>query len=182
MVCGAALDRDGDDLTCHAVGVFLRLGFDFLDLERGVVAALVFQTAEDLVLGLVLRQTGDLFQHFQLALFDEGDLLLRGEHGRLTLPQLLLLAFKGVRLFVEGLLLLLQAALLLLQVCAALPDFAFVFGTVFMNFFLGFHQHLALFVLAALDRLVDDATGFVLCAGDLAFGDLLAVDHADEEE
>ena len=51
-----------------------------------------------------------------------------------------------------------------------------------MNFFLGFHEHFALLVFAALDGLVDDAGGLVLGAVDLAFGDLLTVDGADEEE
>ena len=71
---------------------------------------------------------------------------------------------------------------LALQVGPALFDFLFVFCAGFMDLFLGFDEHHALLVLAALDGFVDDASCFFLRAADLFFSDLLAVRHADDEE
>ena len=182
MIGGAALDGDGDDLAGQLVGVFLQLRLDLTDLDGGVVTAFVFKVLQELRLGVLLRQTGDLFQNLQLTLLDEVDLILRGGNGGLTLAQIVLLALEGVELLVQRLFLLLQAALLLLQVGPALFDFLFVFCAGFMDLFLGFDEHLALLVLAALDGFVDDACCFRFRAADLTLGNFLAVDKADQEE
>ena len=130
---------------------------------------------EQVLLGLVLRQAGDLLQHFQLAALDLGDLFLLGSDLLHPLGQLVLFLFVGVQLFVQGLLLLLKAALLALEVGAAVLDLPFVFCARFMDFFLGFQQHFALFGFAALDRVVQDAGRFCFCAADFPFGVALAV-------
>ena len=182
MVGGAALDRDRNDLTGKLIGIVLRLCLDLLDLHRRVVAAFALQILQELAAGLVLRQAGDLFQHFELALFDEVDLLLRRLNGSLALAQIVLLALEGVHLLVEGLLLLLKAALLLLKIGAALLDFSLVFGTVFMDLLFCLDEHLALLVFAALDRLIDDPGSLLLRAVDLALGDLFAVRLTGKEE
>ena len=51
-----------------------------------------------------------------------------------------------------------------------------------MDLFLGFEEHFAFLALAALNGFVDDTRRLVLGALDLAFSDLFAVEHADEEE
>ena len=51
-----------------------------------------------------------------------------------------------------------------------------------MDLFLGFEQHLALLVFAALDGFVDDALGFFFGAADLLLSDLFAIGHAEDKE
>ena len=182
MVGGAALDGDGDDLAGELIGVVLEVRLDLLDLERGVMLAFVFEILQQVVLSLLLRQAGELFQRFELALLDHFDLVLRGGNICLTAAEIVFLAFEGVELLVERLFLLLEAALLLLQVGAALLDFLFVFGSGFMNFLFRFHEHLALLILAALDGFVDDTRCFGFCASDLTLRDFLAIEHADQKE
>ena len=68
MVGGAALDGDGDDLAGELIGVVLEVRLDLLDLERGVMLAFVFEILQQVVLSLLLRQAGELFQRFELTL------------------------------------------------------------------------------------------------------------------
>ena len=146
------------------------------------MAAFVFKVLQKLVFCFLLSQTGDSFQHLKLALLDEADLILRGCDGSLTFPKVVLLALEGIELLVQGFFLLLQAAFLLLQIRPAFLDFFFVFCAGFMDLFLGFHQHLTLFILSAFDGFVYNACRFRFRAADLTLGDLFAVRDADQEE
>ena len=135
-----------------------------------------------MVFGILLCQTGNFLQHFKLTFFNEIDFLLRGGNSGLTLVEVVLLALESVHFFVEGLFLLLQTAFLLLQIGTAFFDFFFVFGAVFMDFFLGFYQHFAFLVFAALNGFVNDTRCFCFRALNFALGDLFAVGNANEEE
>ena len=182
MIGCTALNGGGDNLPRKRVGVFFELRFNLLDLDGGFVPDIVLNTLEDIGLCLLLAQTGDLFQHFQLALFDGCDLFLLRLHVGDLLGEVLFLLFVDVQLFVERLFLLLQTALLFLQLASAFFEFLFVLGTRFMDLFLCFKQHFALLVLAALDGFIDDAFCLFLGAADLFLSDVLAVCYTDNEE
>ena len=66
MVCRAALDGSGDNLTCQSVGIVLVLLLDLLDLDSGFVAHVRFHALEDIGFRLFLRQAGDFLQHLHL--------------------------------------------------------------------------------------------------------------------
>ena len=95
-----ALNGGGDDLPCGLIGLLLHLGLDFLDLHGRLVANLRLHVFQQIFLGVLLGQAGDLFQDLHLALFNEVDLVLGGGDRRLLLGQFVLFAFKGVLLFV----------------------------------------------------------------------------------
>ena len=99
----------------------------------------------------------------------------------MLLGQSLLLFLDGIGLAVDVLFLLLQTAFLLLQVRSALLNFLLVFRTVSQDLFLRLQQSLALLALGAFDRLVDDAPGLILSAGNFLFRYLFAVLNADKE-
>ena len=128
MVCRAALDGGGDDLAGRLIGLLLHLRLDLLDLHRGLVAHVVFHVLEDVGLGLVLRQAGDLFQNLHLAALERVDLFLLLVDGRDLLGQLVLFLLVKIDLLVKGFFLLLQTALLLGDFRAALLDLLFVFA------------------------------------------------------
>ena len=128
MVCRAALDGGGDDLAGGLVGLFLHLRFDFLDLHRSFVAHVVFDVLEDIGLGFVLRQAGDLFQNLHLAALERIDLFLLLVDGRDLLGQLVLFLLVKIDLLVKGFFLLLQTALLLGDFRAALLDLLLIFA------------------------------------------------------
>ena len=133
-------------------------------------------------LGLVHGVAGDLLQHLELALLDEPDLLLHAPRPGLSFwLRALGLLLKGVGLAVERLLLLLEAALLLGELRAALLDLALVLAAALVYLLAGLDQRFALLGLGGLDGLVDDPLGLLLRAGDLALGDFLAVDDAEQE-
>ena len=123
------------------------------------------------------------------ALLHQVDFFLGGRHLGKLCVQVSVLLLKGVLLALEGFLLLLQAMLLLLQLRAALLELLLVLVARLMNLFLGFQKHFTLLVLAGLDGLVDDASGFLLRAGDLLLRNTLAIEdtgdkgqnHADQE-
>jgi hypothetical protein len=119
MVGGAALDGGRDDLARLLVGVLLELGLDLLDLHGRLVANLGLDVAQKVILGLLLGEAGDLFEHGGLTLLDGGDLLLLGLDRGDLVGQVLFLLLVEVQLLVEGFFLLLQPAFLLLQLRAA---------------------------------------------------------------
>jgi len=182
MIGSAALDGSRDDLAGLLVGLLLHLRLDLLDLHGRLVTNLGFHVAQKVRLGILLRQAADLFEHIELALLDLGDLFLLVLDGGDTLCQILFLLLVDVQLLVERFFLLLEAAFLLLQLVSALLVFSFLFGSRFMDLFLGLKQHLALLVLTAADRFVDDALRLFFGAADLLFGDLLAIGNAKHEE
>ena len=96
MIGGAALNGDRDDFPGILVGLLLVAGFDLLDLHGRFVGDLGFDILEQVSLGVLLGQAGDLLQHLQLALLDEVDFLLGGGDGLLTPAQIVLLPLKGV--------------------------------------------------------------------------------------
>ena len=128
MVCRAALDGGGDDLAGRLIGLLLHLRFDLLDLHRSFVAHVVFDVLEDIGLGFVLRQAGDLFQNLHLAALERIDLFLLLVDGRDLLGQLVLFLLVKIDLLVKGFFLLLQTALLLGDFRAALLDFLLIFA------------------------------------------------------
>ena len=141
----------------------------------------VLYTLEDVSFRFFLRQARDLFQHLHLAALKACDLFLLRLNVGGFLGELVFLLFMKVKLLVERFFLLLETPLLLLELASALFYFLFVLVPRFMDFFLCFEQHLALFALAALDRLVDDAASLFFSASDLLLRDLLAIGHADKE-
>ena len=62
MIGGAALDGGGDDLPALFLGLILELLLDLLDLHGSLVANLVFNAFQQVLLGLILGQSGDFFQ------------------------------------------------------------------------------------------------------------------------
>ena len=182
MVGSAALNGGGDDLPGFVLGLVLCLLFDLLDLHGGLVADVVLHGFQQVLLGLILRQPGDLLQRVKLLLFQILRLRLRLRRIGQTLVQLVLFPLEGVGLFVKGVFLLLQAALLLGDFRLALFHFLFVFRARFMDFVLGFQKHFLLAALSASDRLVDDPGRFILRRTNLPFAHLLAVNHANGKE
>jgi len=73
----------------------------------------------EVFLGLVSGEAGDLFQHSRLALLDGADLLLLLLYSRMLLRQRFLFFLNGFQLAVQVLFLLLQAVFLPLQVGSA---------------------------------------------------------------
>ena len=92
------------------------------------MADIVLNALEDVGLGLVLRQAGDLFQNLHLAALEGVNLLLLLVDGRDLLGQLVLFFLVKIDLLVKGFFLLLQTALLLGDFRAALLDLLFVFA------------------------------------------------------
>ena len=181
MVRGTALDGSGHDLTGTLVGLVLGTGLDLLDLHGGFVSDLRLHLPDQIFLGLLGCEAGNALQHLGLAALDELDLILFSEEGFVLLGQSLLLFLDGIGLAVDVLFLLLQTAFLLLQVRSALLNFLLVFRTVSQDLFLRLQQSLALLALGAFDRLVDDAPGLILSAGNFLFRYLFAVLNADKE-
>ena len=126
-------------------------------------------------LGFLNGEAGNLLQHFQLALLDQSDLLLLRLYRGDFIAERVIFLLNRVQLSVQVLFLLLQAALLLLQLGAALLDFPLVFGAAFVYFFLCLYESFSLLALCAFYRLIDDALGFFLGAGDLPLSHLLTV-------
>ena len=182
VIGGTALNGGGDDLAGPLIGFLLELGLHLVDLHGRLMTDLGFHIFQQVGFGLLLAQTGDLFQDLHLAALELVRLLLGGGHLLQLVVQFLFPLFVGVQLAVEGFLFLLQAALLLLQVGAALLHFFFVFGTRFMDFFLGLQQQLSVFVLRRLDGFIDQAFCLLFGAADLLFGNLFAIGNADKKE
>ena len=126
-------------------------------------------------LGFLNGKAGDFFQHFHLALLDQSDLLLLCLYRGDLVAEGVVLLFDRIQLSVQILFLLLQAALLLLQLRAALFHFPLVLGAAFVYFFLCLYESLSLLALCAFYRLIDDALGLFLGAGDLPLSHLLTV-------
>ena len=127
------------------------------------------------ILGLVRRKPGNLFEHFQLALLDQLDLSLLGIDGRDFLTQGLAFLFQGIGLAVKRFFFLLQAAFLLLHLSPAQFFFSLKLRAVFVYFFLCLHESFAFLALGAFYRFIYNPFGLVLGTSDLAFGNPLAV-------
>ena len=181
VVGGAALDGGGNDLLGAVVGLLLELGLDLLDFEGHLMGDLVADVGDQVGLGLLDGEAGDLLQHLHLALLEHRDLLLLGVRSGDLRGQGLVLLVGGVELAVQVLLLLLKAALLLRQLGPALLDFPLILGAVLVYFFFCLNESFSLFALCTLYRVVDNALGFFLSADDLTLGDLFAVHHAERE-
>ena len=181
MVGGTALDGGGDDLTGQGLGIVLQVRLDLLDLHGGLVADLVLNRLQQILLGLLLGQAGELLQLGLLGLQDLVGLVLRLSDLGEALVQLLLLALEGLGLLVQGGFLLFQTALLLAQLRPAFLHFFFVLCARSMDFVLGFKEHFFLLVFAAPDGLVDEPGGFRLSRADGLLRDLLAVDDTDDD-
>ena len=175
VVSGTALNGGGDDLSGAAVSLFLVLGFHLFDLHGHLVGDILADVVNQIVLGLVHRKTGNLFEHFQLALLDQLDLSLLGLDGRDLLAQVLVFLFQGIGLAVQRLFLLLQAALLLLHLSPAQLFLSLKLRAVFVYFFLCLHESFAFLALGAFYRFIYNPFGLVLGTSDLAFGNPLAV-------
>ena len=173
VVGGAALDGGGDDLSGPIVGLVLELGLQLLDLHGHLMGHIVPHGGDDVGLGLLHGEAGDLLQHLQLALLDQSHLGLLGLHRGDLVGQGLVLLFQGVGLAVQALLLLLKAALLLLQLGPTGLLLPLVLGAAFVYFFLCLYEGFSLFALCTLDRIIDDLLGFFLGVGDAALGILL---------
>ena len=181
VVSGAALNGRGDDLPGGGLGLVLQLCLDLLDLHGRVVTHILFHALQQVLPGLLLGQTGNALQLFQLLLAQLVCLCLGfGNLGQL-LRQFLFLAFECFGLLVKGGFLLLQTTLLLAQLGAALLDFLVVFCTRSMDFILGFQKQFLLAAFTAADRFVDQAGSFQLRGADLPFRDLLAVNHTNHK-
>ena len=92
------------------------------------MAHVVFDALEDIGLGFVLRQAGDLFQNLHLAALERINLFLLLVDGRDLLGQLVLFLLVKIDLLVKGFFLLLQTALLLGDFRAALLDLLLIFA------------------------------------------------------
>ena len=104
-----------------------------------------FHILQQIVFGVILGESGDLFQHFQLAALDGGDLLLGCSQSGVLAVELLLTLLIVLHLSVQRLLFLLQAVFLLLEIRAPLFDLLLIFGARFMDFLLGLQHHFAHF-------------------------------------
>ena len=122
---------------------------------------------DEVLLGLLHGEAGDLLQHRGLALLDELDLLVLAVHGRVLLGQGLFLLLHGLGLAVQVLFLLLQAVLLPLQIGSAGLLFLLVLAAAAENLFLGLQQHFLFLGLGALDGIIHDAKSFLVRVGDL---------------
>ena len=118
MIRRAALNGGGDDLPALFLGLVLQLLLDLLDLHSGLMADIVFNAVQQILLCLVLGQTGQLLQSLQLLLANLLGLGLGlGGIGQ-TRVQVLFLALKGFGLSVQGGFLLLKRAFLTSLSCS----------------------------------------------------------------
>ena len=175
VISGAALNGGGDDLPGAGICFFLVLGLDLLDLQGHLVGHIVPDVGDQVGLGFLNGEAGDFLQHFQLALLDQSDLLLLRLYCGDLVAEGVVLLLNGIQLPVQVFFLLLQAALLLLQLGAALLYFPLVLRAAFVYFFLCLYESLSLLALCAFYRLIDDALGLFLGAGDLPLSHLLTV-------
>ena len=118
MVAGAALNRGRKDLAGLFVAFLLQLLLKLGDLQRLFVGQLIFQHLQHIVLGLLLAEAGDLFQHFKLALFDLLHFLQPFLGLSLAALQRFFLLFQVVDLLIQVFFLLLQAVFLPLDLAA----------------------------------------------------------------
>ena len=175
VVGGAPLDGGGDDLAGAAVGFVLQLALDLLQLGHGIVLGLGLHLGDQLGLGFLHRQAGDLLQHFKLAVFQRFQLGLLLVQGLQLLAELFLLGFDAFGLALQSFFLLLDAALLLLDFGPALLAFPLVFTAGAENFFAGFHHGFPLFGFCGFDGFVDDAFCFILGTADLFFSNFFTI-------
>ena len=176
MIGGAPLDGGGDDLTGPLVGLVLELALDLLELDGGVMLGFVFHLGHQLGLGLLDGQTGDLFQHFQLAGLEGGHLFPLLVQLLELLGELFFLGFDALILAVQGFFLLLDAAFLLLNFGAALLALALVFGAGAEDLLPRFHHRFTFFGLRGLDGVVDDPFCFILGTADFLFCNFFSIE------
>ena len=181
VVGGATLDGEGNDLLGSGVRLFLGPGLDLLNLQGGLVGDLLLQLGQQDVLGLLGGHAGNALQLTDLLVLQLGQFLALGVQGLLLGGQGFFLMLQVFQLAVQVFFFLIEAVFLLLQLGAALLDLGLVLGAGLQDLLLGLYQRLALLALGGLDGVVNDALGLFLRAGDLLFGDPLAVLHAHRE-
>ena len=177
MIGRTALDGGGDDLPALFLCLVLQLLFDLLDLHGGFVTNIVFNAFQQILLGLLLGQPGELLQGFQLLLPDLFGLCLGLRHGGKASVQVFLFPFKGFGFLVQRGFFLLKPAFLFGQFGAAFFDFAIVFCAGFMDLVLGFQKHFLFPVFTVADGFVDQTGGLCLRRADLPFRNLFPVQH-----
>ena len=181
MVGSTALDGSGNHFSGLFIGLILHLCFNFLDLHGSFVANVIFDGLQQALLGLLLGQTGNLFQLFQVLLLDLLHLCLGLIHISHAAGELFFFSFKGIRLFVQRFFLLLETAFLLAQFRATLFDFFFVFGTGSVDFILGFQEHFLFTVFAAVDCFIDNPRSLLFSRADFPFSDVSAIGNTGKE-
>ena len=150
MVRGAALDGSGDDFSGPLIRLVLVLRFDLLDLHGHFVGHIVSDVGNQVGLGLIHGEAGDLFQHLKLTLLYQGNFLLLIFHGSNLVVERVALFLNGIYLPVEVFLLLLKAAFLLLELASALLDFPLILGAAFVYFFLCLNESFSFLALSTL--------------------------------
>ncbi len=126
VVGGAALDGGGDDLPGFLLGLVLELALDLLDLHGRVVADVRLHALQQILLGLLLGEAGDLLQDLRLLAAQLLGLGLDFRHLLQLLGGFLFLALAGLGFLVQGGFLLFQTALLFGQLRPAFLNFPFV--------------------------------------------------------
>ena len=147
MVSSAALDRCRDNLFGEFICIIFHLLFNFLDLHGHFMRTVILDGVDQINLCFFSAEAGDFFQHLQLALFQGCNFLLLLFDGSDFGIERIRLLLNGVSLAVERFLLLLQAVFLLFQLGTALLFFPFIFGTVFVYFFLCLQESLLFLAL-----------------------------------
>ena len=141
------------------------------------MADIVFNAVQQILLCLVLGQTGQLLQSLQLLLANLLGLGLGlGGIGQ-TLVQVLFLALKGFGLSVQGGFLLLKPAFLFGQFGTALFDFSVVFCAGFMDLVLCLQKQFLFTVLTVSDGFIDQAGSLCFRRADFPLGNLLPVEN-----
>ena len=162
MVRGAPLDGQGDDLPGGLVRLLLGLLLELPDLHGLFVDQLALQVVQQVLLGLLHREGGDLLQHLKLAFFH----LLGFPQALLRLFVLLLdllfLALGVLPLLLQALLLLEDAPLLMLDLLAPVGQLFFRLVPQAVDLILAFQNDLLLLRLGGLYSVADDALGFLL--------------------
>ena len=162
MVRGAPLDGQGDDLPGGLVRLLLGLLLELPDLHGLFVDQLALQVVQQVLLGLLHREGGDLLQHFKLAFFH----LLGFPQALLRLFVLLLnllfLALGVLPLLLQALLLLEDAPLLMLDLLAPVGQLFLRLVPQAVDLILAFQNDLLLLRLGGLYSVADDALGFLL--------------------
>ncbi len=181
VVCGAALDSRCDYLAGSLVSLVLVLLLDLLYLHGHLVSYILTDAVDEVSLGILNGEAGDLLEHFELTALDLSDFLLLCFCGGYLSGELFALLFDSVCFSVEVFFLLLKAAFLLLNLGAARLFFPLEFGAVFVYFFLCLYESFSFLALGVLYSFIYYSLCFFLCARYLALTDLFAVLDTEEK-
>ncbi|MPM93248.1 hypothetical protein SDC9_140384 [bioreactor metagenome] len=135
MISRAALNGEGDDVSCALVGFFLCFGLNVTNQNRRFMSGLPLHIGEQHVARVLHGKPGDFFEFMNL-------LVVEGLNGcfcaldlRFAVRDCGLSFIERIRLFVKDLLPLENAPLVSLYLSAALTVFSFRFGANFKYFF-----------------------------------------------